>query len=175
MLLSRAPSSGIATGGNRGAECHPWQLKNCQESGKRGEKSGKKEEKSGRKGKNQEGSITLPLLTDRTSYATGTKAIGGGGGGTERLLWGLFWYTYDNDKPSEGAWTTNPVLSHFCTSFILIVLHKKCFSFALLLNIKMHQQFRTSLHDKFVNLSHIVKKKPLTLNNQYLMPEWSHK
>ena len=30
---------------------------------------GKKEEKSGRKGKNREGSFTLPLLTDRASYA----------------------------------------------------------------------------------------------------------
>ena len=34
-----------------------------------GKKSGK-EEKSGIKGKNQDGSFTLPLLTDRTGYAT---------------------------------------------------------------------------------------------------------
>ena len=66
-------SSGVATGWSRGADCHPWQRKICQKSGKRGknqEKSGKKEEKSGRKGKNREGSFTLPLLTDRASYAT---------------------------------------------------------------------------------------------------------
>ena len=33
--------SGVATGGARGAECHPWQRKKCQKSGKRGKKSGK--------------------------------------------------------------------------------------------------------------------------------------
>ena len=65
-------SSGIATGGSRGAECYPSQQKICQKSGKRGKKQEKfgKEEKSGRKGKNQEGSFTLPLLTDRAGYAT---------------------------------------------------------------------------------------------------------
>ena len=55
--------------GVRGQSASPWQRKNCQKWGKRGEKSGKsqeKEEKSGRKGKNREGSFTLPLLTDRT-------------------------------------------------------------------------------------------------------------
>ena len=62
--------SGVATGGARGAECHPWQQKICQKSGKKREKSGKKEEKSRRKGKNWEGSFTLPLLTDRADYAT---------------------------------------------------------------------------------------------------------
>ena len=86
----RCSGSGIATGVARGAECHPWQLKNCQKSGKNQEKSGKsqekwgknqgnrekirknreKEEKSGRKGKNREISFTLPLLTDRSGYAT---------------------------------------------------------------------------------------------------------
>ena len=66
-------TSGIATGGSRGVECHPWQRKICQKSGKRGKKSGKigeKEEKSGRKDKNREGSFTLPLPTDRAGYAT---------------------------------------------------------------------------------------------------------
>ena len=59
--------------GCRGAECNPWQRKNCQKSGKRGGKSGKiwkKKEKSGRKGNNREGFFTLPLLTDRAGYAT---------------------------------------------------------------------------------------------------------
>ena len=63
----------VATGGAQVAECHPWQRKICQKSGKKREKSGKikkKEEKSGRKGKNWEGSFTLPLLTDRAGYAT---------------------------------------------------------------------------------------------------------
>ena len=32
--------SGVAAGGARGAECHPWQRKICQKSGKRGGKSG---------------------------------------------------------------------------------------------------------------------------------------
>ena len=45
--------------------------------GKREKKSGKegknqeKEEKLERKGKNQKGSVTLPLLTERAGYATG--------------------------------------------------------------------------------------------------------
>ena len=42
--------------------------KNLEKRGKNQEKR-KKEEKSGRKGKNREGSFTLPLLTDRASYA----------------------------------------------------------------------------------------------------------
>ena len=62
--------SGVATGVVRGAECHPWQQKKCQKSGKIQEKSGKKEEKSGRKVKNREVSFTLTLLTDRAGYAT---------------------------------------------------------------------------------------------------------
>ena len=60
--------SGIATGGQGGAECHPWQQKNCQNLGKRGGKSGKK--RKNREGKNREGSFTLPLLTDRIGYTT---------------------------------------------------------------------------------------------------------
>ena len=52
--------------------------------GKTREKSGKerkigenleKEEKLGRKGQNQEGSFTLPLLTNRAGYATGYNDI----------------------------------------------------------------------------------------------------
>ena len=35
-------------------------------------KKGKKEEKSGRKGKNWEDSYSLPLMTDRASYTTGS-------------------------------------------------------------------------------------------------------
>ena len=46
--------------------------KNREKEGKNLEKSRKKE-KSGRKGKKQEGSFTLPLLTDRAGYATGCK------------------------------------------------------------------------------------------------------
>ena len=45
--------------------------KNREKSGK----IGKKEGKSGRKGKNQEGSFTLPLLTDRAGYATGMQPV----------------------------------------------------------------------------------------------------
>ena len=41
---------------------------------KKRKKLGKKREKSGRKGKNQEGSFTLPLLTDRAGYATAVTA-----------------------------------------------------------------------------------------------------
>ena len=37
---------------------------------KKEEKRGKNQEKLGRKGKNQEGSFTLPLLTERAGYAT---------------------------------------------------------------------------------------------------------
>ena len=63
-------NSGVATGGSRGAECHPWQRKICQKSGKKSRKIGKKEGKSGRKSKNRQGSFTLPLLTDSAGYAT---------------------------------------------------------------------------------------------------------
>ena len=45
---------------------------------------GKKGEKSGRKGKNREGSFTLPLLTERASYATDL---------------GLFFFFDSNRKP----------------------------------------------------------------------------
>ena len=63
-------------GGHRGAECHPWQGKICQNREKEG-KSGK----IGEKRKNWEKkakirkvlSITLPLLTDRAGYATEIK------------------------------------------------------------------------------------------------------
>ena len=45
-------------------------LKNREKEGKKSGKIGGKKEESGRKGKNQEGSFTLPLLTDRAGYAT---------------------------------------------------------------------------------------------------------
>ena len=64
----------------KGGRVPPWQRKNCQKSGKRGKKSGKKRGKIRKKsrkrgkirkkGKNREGSFTLPLLTNRTGYAT---------------------------------------------------------------------------------------------------------
>ena len=47
-----------------------------REKGKNWEKEGKdreKREKSGRKGKNQEGSFTLPFLTEWAGYATDIK------------------------------------------------------------------------------------------------------
>ena len=50
-------SSGIATGGARGAECHPWQRKNCQKSGKSGGKSGKIRKKRGEIGKKRQKSV----------------------------------------------------------------------------------------------------------------------
>ena len=43
--------------------------KKFEQIAKNWEKIWKKEEKSGRNGKNQEGSFTLPLLTDRAGYA----------------------------------------------------------------------------------------------------------
>ena len=63
-------------------ECHPWQWKNCQ-------KSGKIQEKSGRKGK-REVSFTLPLLTDRAGYATG--------------LMQKYWNWPQEWDPNEGSW-----------------------------------------------------------------------
>ena len=62
--------------GVRGQSAPLDSKKTCKKSGKRGKhwegegKNWEKEEKSGRKGKNQEGSFTLPLLTDRAGYAT---------------------------------------------------------------------------------------------------------
>ena len=52
-------------------------VKNWEKSGKE-EKSGKnqeKEEKSERKGQNRVGSFTLPLLTNRAGYATGSVEL----------------------------------------------------------------------------------------------------
>ena len=46
---AKQSSSGVATG-EGGAECHSWQRKKCQKSGKRG----KNQEKSGKKRKNRE-------------------------------------------------------------------------------------------------------------------------
>ena len=43
--------SGIATEGSRGAECHPWQQKNCQKSGKRRRNRGKKRKNREQKAK----------------------------------------------------------------------------------------------------------------------------
>ena len=48
----------------------PLTAKNFPKIGKKSGKIGKKEEKLGRTGKNLEGSVTLPLLTDRAGYAT---------------------------------------------------------------------------------------------------------
>ena len=73
--------SGIATGGSReGAECPP-QRKICQKEGENQEKQEKREktgkigEKFRKKRKNREGSFTLPLLTDRASYATAVDSV----------------------------------------------------------------------------------------------------
>ena len=51
--------------------CQSWESKGriWEKKGKNWEKM-EKEEKSGRKGKNRNGSFTLPLLTERASYAT---------------------------------------------------------------------------------------------------------
>ena len=54
----------------------PLTAKKLQKIGKKRGKIWEKDKKSGRKGKNQEGSFTLPLLTDRGGYTTalwGTK------------------------------------------------------------------------------------------------------
>ena len=53
----------------------PLTAKNLPKIGKKRGKIGKKEEKSGRKGKNRDSSFTLPLLTDRAGYATGTVKL----------------------------------------------------------------------------------------------------
>ena len=51
--------------GSRGADCSLDSEKICQKS----EKEGENQEKIGKKRKNPEGAFTLPLLTDRASYA----------------------------------------------------------------------------------------------------------
>ena len=68
-------NSGIATvaeplGGQRGQSATPDSKKIAKIRGKKSGKIRKKEEESGRKVKNREGSVTLPLLTDRAGYAT---------------------------------------------------------------------------------------------------------
>ena len=58
--------------GQGGQSATPNSEKFAKKSGKREKirKNRGKKEESGRKGKNQEGSFTLPLLTDRAGYAT---------------------------------------------------------------------------------------------------------
>ena len=58
--------------GGKGGRVPPLTEKNLPKIGKKRVKIRKKEEKSGRKGKNQEGSFTLPLLTDRAGYQAAT-------------------------------------------------------------------------------------------------------
>ena len=58
--------SGVASTGARGQSA-PLTAKNLPKTGKNSEKEGENQEKSGRKGKNQEGSFTLPLLTDASN------------------------------------------------------------------------------------------------------------
>ena len=82
-LFKRALYSGVASTGASGVQC-PLDskkiVKKREKLGEIGKKRGEirkksgKEEKSGRKGKNREGSFTLPLLTDRAGYATGSSA-----------------------------------------------------------------------------------------------------
>ena len=59
-------------GGQGGQSATLNSEKFAKKSGKREKirKNRGKKEESGRKGKNQEGSFTLPLLTDRAGYAT---------------------------------------------------------------------------------------------------------
>ena len=60
--------SGIVTGGSRG-RVPPLTAKNLPKIRKKREKAGKRGKKSVKR-KNQEGSFTLPLLTDRAGYTT---------------------------------------------------------------------------------------------------------
>ena len=65
--------SGVATGGSRGGQSTTLDSEKIAKNREKRKKSGKilkKEEKSGRIGKNLEGSVTLPLLTNRAGYAT---------------------------------------------------------------------------------------------------------
>ena len=68
-------SSGVATGGSRGQSV-PLDSETIPKNREKSEKIRKKEEKSGRKDKNQEGSFTLPLLTDRAGYAADSIIFG---------------------------------------------------------------------------------------------------
>ena len=66
--------SGVAIGGAWGGRVPPLTAKKLPKIGEKRGKSGKigrkEKKKSGRKGKNREGPFTLPLLRDRTGYAT---------------------------------------------------------------------------------------------------------
>ena len=65
-------NSGIATGGQGGHRGRAeWKI--CQKWEKKREKIRKKREKIEKKRKNQEGSFTLPLLTDKAGYTTKYK------------------------------------------------------------------------------------------------------
>ena len=64
--------SGVATGGHGGTECHPWQQKNCQKSGKRAKKLGKKSKNWEEKAKIGKVLSLCPLI-DRAGYATAAR------------------------------------------------------------------------------------------------------
>ena len=54
LISTYFENSGIASIGGKGGRVPPWQQKNCQKSGKRGEKIRKKEEKLGKIEKKRE-------------------------------------------------------------------------------------------------------------------------
>ena len=66
------PNSSVARGQGGGQSAPLTGKRNCQKLGERGGNR-EKEEKLGREGKKQEGSFTLPLLTDWAGYATDAK------------------------------------------------------------------------------------------------------
>ena len=107
--------SGVATGGARGAECHPWQqkkkAKNWEKEGGKREKIRKKEEKSERKCKNREGFFHF-APPDRAGYATGHDPCRcGGGGGAKGLRPALL---MAKSCTSSLLWG---YISHFAASF----------------------------------------------------------
>ena len=72
VICSDHTTSGVATG-VKGGRVSPLDSKKFTKNREKEEKIRKKQEKEGKiekKRKNQEGSFTLPLLTDRTGYTT---------------------------------------------------------------------------------------------------------
>ena len=69
-MLVCSSGSGVAMG----AECHPWERKKCQKSGKRGEKSGKKRKNREEKAKIRKVLSLCPSWQDGVGYTTVFRA-----------------------------------------------------------------------------------------------------
>ena len=98
--------SGVATGGSRGAECHPWQWNICKKSAKRGGKSGKK-----RKNREEKAKIGK-VLSLCPSWQIGLATLLRGHLGKRVTKW-LGRTRVKSIYPEEPGQVKSPVLANF--------------------------------------------------------------